>query len=343
MPGAFWDAAHCICMDRTWRKFVRLQCVRTKRGMARDGCSLMLYWNRPRGKRSPVSASSRGFRAFSRAWDSWWRCGKRFRISCTRTATVARVSTTATRSPCTGANSHSSRFWNPPPHSWSGSKSRPPPTNTPAHTKAATIKATTGCILAAFGEAPIRAAGVYHLLAVPRLGFSTTNLLQRSLLGAGILTWRHGHDNVLAILAVQVFHPQDHLVLLYAELRLFADRKQYRVLFIARPDAVDDLLRLQDVFLAEHFVSFLVRGIGANQFSDHALAAVFVDAAGYGFHLQQFAGLVWFRFPGMSHRSQQHHSQNETCTHKSSSKISIGAAQGGRHPQTAVISVSQEV
>src|ERR1700758_4969755 len=65
-------------------------------------------------------------------------------------------------------------------------------------------------------------------------------LLQRSLFV--VVTRGHGDDDVLAIFVVQVFHPQDHLVLLHAELRLLTDRQQRRVLFVPRTDAVDHLV-----------------------------------------------------------------------------------------------------
>jgi len=65
-------------------------------------------------------------------------------------------------------------------------------------------------------------------------------LLQRSLFV--VVTRGHGDDDVLPVFVVQVFHPQDHLVLLHAELRLFTHGQQHGVLFVPRPDAVDHLV-----------------------------------------------------------------------------------------------------
>ena len=85
--------------------------------------------------------------------------------------------------------------------------------------------------------------------------------------------------------------------------------------FVPGTNAVDDLVRLQDVFLTEQLVSFLVGTVRANDLADESLAAVFIHATGDRLHLQQLAFLVSFRFFRIRKRSQQHHAYHETRSH----------------------------
>src|SRR5579859_1420562 len=62
--------------------------------------------------------------------------------------------------------------------------------------------------------------------------------------GAAVGTRRHRNHDVFALLAVEVFHPQQHFVLLHAELRLLADRQQHRMLLVPRTDAINYALGL---------------------------------------------------------------------------------------------------
>jgi len=49
-------------------------------------------------------------------------------------------------------------------------------------------------------------------------------LFKGGFLGDAVLARGHRDDSILAILVVQILNPQDHLVLVHAELGLFADR-----------------------------------------------------------------------------------------------------------------------
>jgi hypothetical protein len=50
---------------------------------------------------------------------------------------------------------------------------------------------------------------------------------------------RHGYDEVIPFLVVEVFHAKLHLVFVQAELRFFAYRQQHRMFVILRTNPVD--------------------------------------------------------------------------------------------------------
>jgi hypothetical protein len=72
---------------------------------------------------------------------------------------------------------------------------------------------------------------------------------------------------------------ENHFVFLDAKLGLFADRQQNRVLFVARPDAINDLIALQYVFLAQQRMGLFVSGICAYNLTYEALSTVFIYTA----------------------------------------------------------------
>ena len=90
---------------------------------------------------------------------------------------------------------------------------------------------------------------------------------------------RHRNNAVLALLLINIFHLQQHFVLLDTELGLFAYGEQNGMFFVPGADALDHSFALQEVFLAQQGVGLLVSRVSAYQFPDNALAAVFVHAA----------------------------------------------------------------
>src|SRR5215472_15385953 len=58
------------------------------------------------------------------------------------------------------------------------------------------------------------------------------------------------------------------------------------------PDPVNNLFRLQHVFLAEHFLRFLALRIRSDELSGDGLTALFLHAARGRFHLQQSPFLI---------------------------------------------------
>jgi hypothetical protein len=50
--------------------------------------------------------------------------------------------------------------------------------------------------------------------------------------------------------------------------------------------------RLQDVFLAKHFLGLFVLAVGAEDFASHGLGALFLSAAGRRIHAQKLALLI---------------------------------------------------
>ena len=73
-----------------------------------------------------------------------------------------------------------------------------------------------------------------------------------------MLEWRHGDDAMLTLFFIDVFHLQQHLVLLDAELGPFAYRQQHGMFFVARADAIDHGIALQNLFLTQQGMSLLV-------------------------------------------------------------------------------------
>jgi hypothetical protein len=68
------------------------------------------------------------------------------------------------------------------------------------------------------------------------------NLLWKCLVRTRVLAGSHRDDHVLTVFVVEVFDPQDHLILLHTELCLFANRQQNRMLLITGADPVDHTL-----------------------------------------------------------------------------------------------------
>src|SRR5437660_5390043 len=115
----------------------------------------------------------------------------------------------------------------------------------------------------------------------------------------------HGDDVVFAFFLVEILHLQQHLVFLDAELGAFSHWEKHRMLIVPRADAIDHVLALQQVFLAEQFAAFLVPGIGAEHFAGKALTVFFVNATCHRVHLQQRACLIVFRLLGVAQGSKQ--------------------------------------
>src|SRR5579864_9853031 len=92
--------------------------------------------------------------------------------------------------------------------------------------------------------------------------------------GAAVIAGSHRDYDVLALLAVEIFHAQQHLVFLNAKLRLLANRQKDRMLLVPRTNAVDHVFGLQEIFLAKKFVRLLAARIGADHFADETLAVL---------------------------------------------------------------------
>src|SRR4029077_14678637 len=123
--------------------------------------------------------------------------------------------------------------------------------------------------------------------------------------GAAVTAGSHRDYDVLALLAVEIFHAQQHLVFLNAELRLLADGQKHGVLLIPRTNAVDHVFGLQEIFLAKKLVRLLAAGIGAEHFTGETLAVFLRHAAGYRIHLQELAGLKRLGLLCVCHQRQE--------------------------------------
>src|ERR1700675_1587505 len=97
----------------------------------------------------------------------------------------------------------------------------------------------------------------------------------------------HGDDYVITLFVVQVFHAKLHMVLLDVELSLFPNRQQGGMFVVLWTNAVDDAVGLQEIFLAEQGMHFLVGGVGPDDFSGYTLGALLIGAAFDGIHLKQ--------------------------------------------------------
>src|SRR5882724_17283 len=107
-----------------------------------------------------------------------------------------------------------------------------------------------------------------------------------------VLARRHGNDGVFALLAVAFQNAKQELVLAYAVFGDFADRQKRRMLFVRRTNAVNDVVRLEHIFLAEQLFGFAALRIGAEEFAGNALAAFFLRTARAGVHAEQSALLI---------------------------------------------------
>src|SRR5579859_1935558 len=135
-------------------------------------------------------------------------------------------------------------------------------------------------------------------LALPgyRIALRDTNLWIGDLAGGSrfnrVRARRHGNHDVRSLLAVRFRNAQEHLILMDAELGGLANREQCGVLVVFRADAVDQAIRLENVFLAQQFLGVLVLSVGAEDFAGKRLAIFFGKAATGGIHLHQDATLV---------------------------------------------------
>ena len=64
------------------------------------------------------------------------------------------------------------------------------------------------------------------------------------------------------------------------------------MLFVPGTDAENQPIGLQNILLAEYFLSLLTLPVGTENFSRNGLAAFFGEPAGGGIHLQQYPALV---------------------------------------------------
>src|SRR5258706_16427159 len=83
------------------------------------------------------------------------------------------------------------------------------------------------------------------------------------------------------LLAIGLRHAQEHLVFVDAELRGFPHGEKRGVLVVFRPDAVNQPVALEDVFLAQHLLRVLVLAIRAEDFAFQRLA-VFLGLPAWG-------------------------------------------------------------
>src|SRR5580692_3126185 len=123
--------------------------------------------------------------------------------------------------------------------------------------------------------------------------------------GTAVTAGSHRDYDVLALLAIEIFHAQQHLVFLDAELRVLANRQKHGVLLVPRTNAVDHVFGLQQIFLAKKFVCLLAAGICAKHLAGETLAVLFRYTAGDRIHLQELAGLKSLGLLGVCHRRQE--------------------------------------
>src|SRR5258708_33629007 len=103
-------------------------------------------------------------------------------------------------------------------------------------------------------------------LALPddRIAYHDTDLSTRGFGRARVVcigAWRHRAHDVFALFAIGLWHAQDHLVFVDAELRRFPHGEKRRVLIVFGPDAVDQPVALEDVFLAQDLLCVLMLAI----------------------------------------------------------------------------------
>src|ERR1700733_13802582 len=104
-------------------------------------------------------------------------------------------------------------------------------------------------------------AGVLRIFA----GGSLLQMVQPNgmRIGGAVAARRHRNDNVLKLFAtgswaIGAWHPQQHLVLCQTKLRPFSHGQECGMLRVPGTNAIDDLLSLQQIVLADNFRSLRI-------------------------------------------------------------------------------------
>src|SRR5882762_7881536 len=90
----------------------------------------------------------------------------------------------------------------------------------------------------------------------------------------------HGDYDVFAFLVADFRDAKNKLVLADAELGSFPDGQQLRMLVVFWANPVNHVIRLQNIFLAEHLLGFLVLSVGTENLTGDRFGALFLSAAG---------------------------------------------------------------
>src|ERR1700675_1082459 len=93
--------------------------------------------------------------------------------------------------------------------------------------------------------------------------------------GSNVRSRSHRKYKIFALLAVGFGNSKKQLVLVNSELSRFAHRQEHRMFVILRPNPVGDPLRLQNVFLAHHYLGALVLAVRSKDFASDGLAIFF--------------------------------------------------------------------
>jgi len=99
----------------------------------------------------------------------------------------------------------------------------------------------------------------------------------------------HGNDEIFAFLVFRFRDAKDHSVLVNAKFGGFTDRQENGMLVVFWPNAVDDAVGFEDIFLAEKFLGVFVLAVGAKDLTGDGFAVFFRVAAGGGVHLEEDA------------------------------------------------------
>src|SRR6266851_5477866 len=105
-----------------------------------------------------------------------------------------------------------------------------------------------------------RGSKAARIMTNPRqISIHFEGLFRGSVLG-GLAALARSRRNyaVFPLLLIDVFHLQQHLVLVNAELSLLAHRQQYWMLFVPWANTVNHAITLQQIFLTQQSVSLLV-------------------------------------------------------------------------------------
>ena len=104
-----------------------------------------------------------------------------------------------------------------------------------------------------------------------------------------IVARRHGNDKIFAFLVFDFGDAKNHFVLVNAKFRGFPDGQENGMLIVFWPNAVNDAVGFEDIFLTEDFLRVFVLAVGAKDLACDGLAIFFGVAAGGGIHLQERA------------------------------------------------------
>src|SRR5579863_7125911 len=124
--------------------------------------------------------------------------------------------------------------------------------------------------------------------------------VRRTCVCGAVTTRCHRDYNVSPLLAVEIFHSQQHFVLLEAELRSLAYGEKHGVLGIPGTNSINHLVGLQQIFLAKKLLRLLVARVSSEHYTGKTLAVFLIQATLHRIHLQQFSTLISLRLFGES-------------------------------------------